>query len=340
MILVTGGTGLVGAHLLYSFCQEGCKLRALYRNEERLKAARKIFSYYTDDPDTCFSKIDWFRSDLLDIVSLHEAFDQITQVYHTAAIVSFDPADKARVIQNNVNGTANIVNLCLEKEIEKLCYVSSTSAIGPAPQGMLTDEGYIWSGGKQHTVYAASKFRSELEVWRGIAEGLNAVIVNPSIIIGPGDWSRSSSYLFQRIWKGMNYYTNGVTGYVDIHDVITVMSRLMRGDLTGERYIVSSENLSYKEFFTMVAGALGKDPPARYASGFLTGLAWRLDWLISKILRTERLLSKETVRASAAQVRFSNRKAIDATGVSFKSIDQSIQETAKIFLREMNERTG
>jgi dihydroflavonol-4-reductase len=340
MILVTGGTGLVGAHLLYTLSQEGCKLRALYRNEERLKVARKIFSYYSDDPDTYFNQIEWFRSDLLDLVSLHEAFDQVRQVYHTAAVVSFDPADRARIIQNNVDGTANIVNICLEKNVEKLCYVSSTSAIGPAPQGMLTDEGYIWSGGKQHTVYAVSKFNSEMEVWRGIAEGLNAVIVNPSIIIGPGDWTRSSAYLFLRIWKGMKYYTNGITGYVDIGDVITVMSRLMKGNSTAERYIVSSDNLSYKEFFTMVAGALGRNPPDRYASGFLMGLAWRLDWLRARILRNGRVLSKETVRTSSAQVRFSNRKVIEATGVTFKAIDQSIRDTAKIFLREMTAQTG
>ncbi len=337
MILVTGGTGLVGAHLLFALSQENNKLRALYRTEERLQMVRKIFSYYTGDPDACFNKIEWFKADLLDEVDLREAFNKVKQVYHTAAIVSFDPADKAIIIRNNVCGTANIVNICLENNIEKLCYISSTAAIGSAPNGVLADEAYIWSWGKHRTIYSISKFKSEMEVWRGIAEGLHAVIVNPSIIIGPGDWTRSSSNLFQQIWKGMKYYTTGITGYVDIHDVIKVMISLMKENYEGERFIVSSENLSYKEVFILVARALDKNPPSKHATKFLIGLAWRLDWLRSRIFRTKRLISREVVRAGSAQAYFSNAKAIAATGIRFKAVEQSIKETAEIFLREMNE---
>jgi len=340
MILVTGGTGLVGAHLLYYLSQENIKLRALFRSEERLQIVKKVFSYYTSDPDRLFDKIEWFKADLLDEVSLREAFDQVKQVYHTAAIVSFDPADRANIIINNVSGTSNIVNICLEKDIEKLCFISSTAAIGSAPQGVLADEAYIWSGGKHRTIYSVSKFKSEAEVWRGIAEGLHAVIVNPSIIIGPGDWTRSSSSLFQRIWKGMKYYTTGVTGYVDIHDVIHVMIKLMKGKSEGERFIVSSENLSYKEAFIKVARALERNPPTKHAKKILIGLAWRLDWLKSRILRTRRLISRDAIHAGSSQAYFSSAKVIAETGIHFKSVEQSIQETAAIFLREMNESGG
>jgi len=340
MILVTGGTGLVGAHLLYTLSQKNYQLRALYRDEERLKIVRKIFSYYCNDPDLLLDKIDWVKADVLDEVSLRDAFDKVIQVYHTAAVVSFDPADRNKLLESNVYGTANIVNICLERNIEKLCYVSSTAAVGSAPPGVLSDEKCIWSGGKHRTVYSLSKFKSEMEVWRGIAEGLEAIIVNPSIIIGPGDWKRSSSNLFLRIWKGMKFYTTGVTGYVDIHDVINVMVKLMEEHTESERFILSSENLSYREVFQLVASALGKEPPRLHAKRFFIELAWRLDWIRSKISGANRLISREAVRAGSAKAYFSSEKLVAKTGIQFKAVNQSISETAKIFLKDMKEEAG
>jgi nucleoside-diphosphate-sugar epimerase len=339
MILVTGGTGLLGAHLLYELSQKDQPVRAMFRTEERLKTTRKIFSYYSDAPEVLFNRIEWFQADMTDPVSIGEALEGADQVYHTAASVSFDPSRKAHIIGTNVQGTAFLVDQCLKHDNVKLCFVSSTAALGEAPQGERVIEDYIWKGSRYRSVYSVSKFKSELEVWRGIAEGLNAVIINPSIIIGPGDWTRSSSNLFLRIWKGMEFYTNGVTGYVDVIDVVKVMISFMNSTVQGERFIVSSENLSYKEVFTAIALALQKQPPSIHAGTNLTQIACKLDWLRSFVTGWERQLSPEMVRASSRKIYFSNEKVIRQTGFRFRPIEQSIQATAQFFLKDINNKT-
>ena len=241
MILVTGGTGLVGSHLLLQLVQDNDKIRAIRRSTSSLHHVRYVFSLYNRDAEKLFEKIEWVEADMEDKESLHNAFAGISFVYHCAAAVSFDPGKKYDMIRNNVEGTANLVNACLENEIEKLCYVSSTSSLGSAPEGDLITEDMIWDASRYRTSYSISIFKSEMEVWRGITEGLKAVIVNPSIIIAPGNWERSSSRLFSLVWKGLKYYSEGVTGYVDIRDVITAMIRLMETNVSGERFTVSSE---------------------------------------------------------------------------------------------------
>lgn len=336
LILVTGGTGMIGAHLLYELAGAGRTVRALYRNEDRQEQVRKIFSCYTDDPGRLFDRITWFRGDLLDPESLGEALHGVSQVYHTAAMVSFNPKDKDLLMRNNVEGTGLLVDICLEKKVVRLCFVSSTAALGSAPDGVPVDESFIWSGGKNRSAYSVSKFKSEMEVWRGIEEGLNACIVNPSIVIGPGDWTRSSSNLFLNIWKGMKYYTEGVTGYVDVRDLVSVMVFLMEKSDDRGRYIVSSENLSYKDVFTMVASALGKKPPVKQAGRLLMNLAWRLDWLRSVFSGKKRVISRETVRAGLAKRHFSNRKVADACGIRFMPVERSIRETAEAFIKDQS----
>jgi nucleoside-diphosphate-sugar epimerase len=336
MILVTGGTGLLGAHLLYELSQMNQPVRAIFRTEERLNTTRKIFSYYSDTPDVFFNRIEWFQADMTDPVSIGKALEGADQVYHIAASVSFDPSRIEHIIGTNVQGTASIVDQCLEHDNIKFCFVSSTAALGEAPQGEKVIEDYIWKGSMYRSVYSVSKFKSELEVWRGIAEGLNAVIINPSIIIGPGDWTRSSSSLFLRIWKGMKFYTEGVTGYVDVMDVVKVMISLMNSTVQGERFIVSSENLSYKQVFTAIALALQKRPPSMHAGRYLTQIACKLDWMRSFITGWERQLSPEMVRASSRKLYFSNEKVIRQTGLRFRLIEQSIQATARLFLKDIN----
>ncbi|MFC2115555.1 NAD-dependent epimerase/dehydratase family protein [Bacteroidota bacterium] len=333
MILVTGGTGLVGSHLLLELTKKHDRVRAIHRPLSRLQNVSDLFALCLENPESQFRKIEWVHADVRDIDSLIKAMEGVEYVYHTAAFVSFNPGDRYGMIQNNVGGTANVVNACLEKKIRKLCYVSSTAALGSALPGKEITEDIIWTNSKSRSAYSLSKFNSEMEVWRGMAEGLEAVVVNPSIIVGPGDWKRSSSYLFSLVWKGIRFYTEGITGYVDVRDVIRSMVDLMNSKLKGERYTISSENLSYRQVLEMIAEALDKKSPRIRASSFLISLAWRMDWLSHAFRGTPRNITRDAVKSSKRKAIFSNRKIKEAIGIEFMPIDQSIKETARIFLR-------
>ena len=333
MILVTGGTGLVGSHLLLELTEKYDRVSAIYRPLSDISHVLDIFALYLEDPEKQYNKIKWVPGDTTDIHSLLEAFKRVDYVYHAAANVSFTPGSRSSLMFNNLEGTANVVNACLESKVKKLCYVSSTAALGDAPAGEEITEDLHWTRSKKRSVYSRSKFKSEMEVWRGIAEGLDAVIVNPSIIIGPGDWRRSSSYLFSAVWKGMKFYTEGITGYVDIRDVVRAMVDLMESGHKGERFAVTSENLSYRQVLEKIAGSLGKKPPSIYATPLMISLAWRLDWLTNILTGKPRKITRDTAKSSSRKAVFSNRKIREATGMEFIPIDQSIQETASIFLK-------
>ncbi len=332
MILVTGGTGLVGTHLLLELAKKHNKIRATHRASSNLNAVLDTFALYVDDPLPYYNKIEWVEADITDIETLLQAVEGVDYVYHTAAFVSFDPGNRQAMIACNVEGTANLVNACLERKIKKLCYVSSTAALGNAPSGRQITEDMIWSHSKNRSAYSVSKYQSEMEIWRGMAEGLKAVIVNPSIIIGPGDWKRSSSYLFSAVWKGMKFYTEGVTGYVDIRDVVHAMVTLMEGNYISERFILSAENLSYRQVLEMIATALDKPLPSIHASPFLISLAWRINWLTSKFSGKQRSITRDTVKSSKRKAVFSNEKIRQAIGIDFIPVKQSVHDTAHHFL--------
>ncbi len=336
MILVTGGTGLVGSHLLYKLVEKGFKVRAIYRSKKKLDAARHVFSYYTNQVEAIFSKIDWVEAHLNDIPALTKAFKNITKVYHCAALVSFDPNDYYTLRKVNIEGTANIVNLCLANTIEKLCYVSSIAAIGYGePNNTIINENTNWFPEEDHNVYAITKYGAEIEVWRGVQEGLDAVVINPGFIFGPGFWQTSSGSLFKKIYKGLKYYTNGISGYVDIDDVVNSMLLLMDSTIKNERYILVSENLSFKEFATKVANEFNVKLPYKEVSKIQLQLVWRLDWLNHFIRRKRRKLTKQLARSITEKHFYSNKKVIEDLGIKFKSTDESINQTCQFFLSEL-----
>jgi len=334
MILITGGTGLVGSHLLYELVKKKHKVRAFKRPTSKTENVLKTFRYYSDNPEELFSKIEWVEGDVSDMTFLEDAMQGVSKVYHCAGMVSFDSRDRKEMLEINIGGTANVVNACLGTKIEKLCFVSSTAAIGDKSGAGLVDENTIWKPSKSHSWYSVSKFKSEMEVWRGMEEGLKAVIVNPSIVLGPGDWNRSSGRIMKSVWDGLKFYTLGVTGFVDVMDVVKAMIELMEGEIIGERYIISSENLSYKEVFEMIANAFNKKPPTIQATPSLTGFAWRLDWMRSKILNKQPLVTRESARSGHRKVYFSNQKIRDAIGIDFRPLIVTIKETAEFFLKE------
>lgn len=334
MILVTGGTGLVGSHLLYKLTQTEKKVRAIYRTEEKIKSVKHVFSYFTKDVDIQFSKIEWIKGDILNIPSLEESFKSVSHVYHCAALISFDPKDYHSLRKINIEGTANIVNLCIENTIEKLCYVSSIAAIGEEKTGVEITEESPWNSEADHSVYAITKYGAEMEVWRGTQEGLSTVIVNPGIILGGGFWKSGSGSLIKKLFKGLNYYTLGKTGYVDIHDVINIMFRLMNSNIKNEGYILVSENLSFKKFFQEVAKELKVAIPKKEAKSWQLKLSWRFDWLRSFTSGKRRRITRQTVQSLQTEFFYSNKK-ITSLEIEFKPIHKSISEVSQQFLQEI-----
>jgi len=334
MNFVTGGTGLVGSHLLYDLLSRGEKVRALKRSSSNIEQVRKVFSYYTSEADDLFNQIEWVDGDVLDFYSLKEALEGTDHVYHCAAIVSFDAKKREQIIQNNVTGTANLVNACLDQRIKKYCQVSSIAAIGKSEiSGTITEEGQ-WQNSKNKSAYSISKHLSEMEVWRGIAEGLNAVIVNPSIILGPGNWNSGSSKIFSTIYGGLRFYTKGVIGYVDVRDVSKAMIMLMKSDISGQRFIVSSENLSYEYVFKIIASNLGIKKPDIYARKWISELGWRIAELRESIFNKPALLSRENARTAHKTSYYSSQKLIDHLDFKLIPIEQSIKDISRLFLSE------
>ena len=294
MILVTGAAGLVGSHLLKQLVAHGKKVRALYRSSvPSIEGAEGV---------------EWVRGDILDVISLEEAMMGVKQVYHCAAMVSFNPKKKAILHHTNIEGTTNVVNACLNEGVDKLLFVSSVAALGRIREDKLINETMNWSEETSNSEYGKSKYFSEIEVWRGIGEGLNAVIVNPAIILGAGDWTKGSSGLFKSAYDEFPWFTEGTGGFVDVMDVVKAMILLMESNVVSERFILSAENLSYREVFTQMAKNFGKKPPHRRVKPWLASIVWRMEAVKAMFTGKEPLLTKETVHTAAAKVQFDNQK--------------------------------
>jgi nucleoside-diphosphate-sugar epimerase len=332
MILLTGATGLLGSHLLYELLIQGKKVTAIRRSSVNMPDVRKVFSYYTDKQEELLDKVNWVSADMLNYHDIYEVMESIDEVYHCAAIVSFDPSRRGTMIRSNTEGTANLVNAAIENKVRKFVHVSSTAAIGKSSDGSPSNETKIWSESKSNTGYSISKFHSEMEVWRGMQEGLNAVIVNPSIILGPGFWQHGSSSIFTKVVHGMKFYSYGKTGYVSIWDTVKAMMQLMESEILGERFIITSENLTYREIFDKIAVAFNKTKPHIEGTFFMSELAWRLDWIKSKMFGIgEHTFSKERVRAARHVMEFDNSKIKEALAFEFEPIDKVVKKVVGYF---------
>ena len=334
MNLVTGGTGLLGSHLLFKLISEGKPVRALRRPQSDTSFVLKTFSCYSANPESLFSQIEWVEGDILDVASLESAMEGIDKVYHSAAIVSFNPRDRKEMLHINVEGTANVVNACLEKQISKLCHVSSIASLGRnSARGMVNEESH-WKDAPENSFYAISKYGAEREVWRGAEEGLNMVVVNPALIIGPGDWSKGSISVFRLAARGLKFYTGGKTGYVDVRDVAAAMILLMESNVRNERFILCSENMEFRTFFDALHHEFGK-PNAVIAVGpVLAEIGWRIEKLKSAIYRKEPVITKETARAANYRYEFSSEKIKKQIGFEFIPLATSIREICGFYKRD------
>lgn len=331
MILVTGGTGLIGAHLLYNLAQTKTRIRATYRSTAKRDATKAIFKIYDATPEALWSKIEWVQADIIELPELEGAFKDIEYVYHCAALISFDPNDYYLLRKTNIEGTANVVNLCLSHNIKKLCYVSSIATLGDTTEGTPITENTHWNPEVHNGVYGITKYGAEMEVWRGTQEGLQAVIVNPGVVLGPGFWNSGSGRLFTKVKQGLLFYTTGSTAYVDVRDVVSIMQQLMDSDIINERYILASENVTLKTFTQLTAKALGVKPPKYKANAMLLEMAWRLDWLANALGLKRRQFTKHLVASLASTSNYDSSKIKTALGFNFIPVKTSIEETCKYF---------
>ena len=318
MILITGATGLTGSHLALLLLESGQSVRAIYRDEKSRQRTKALFSRRKQD--NLFPHIEWVRADLDDIPAIEKAFHDIDLVYHCAALISFDPADEEKLRKSNIEGTANIVNLCLDFKVKKLCYVSSVAALGdPIDRNQTVTEETQWNPEKPHSDYAISKHGAEMEVWRAQQEGLDVVVVNPGIILGPPLWQTGSCQLFKMVEKGQRFYTLGTMAFVGVWDVVKVMKLLMESDVSGQQFIVSSENISYREMFNLTADAMKEPRPNVHAKPSMTAIAWRLDRFFA-LFGKKRLISRDQARSLHDTTRYSNEKIVETLGYKFSNV--------------------
>ena len=326
-ILVTGGTGLLGSYLLRALIEQGKDVTALYRGQfPQLLSKEEI------------GKIKWIKGDILDISCLQDVMTDCTHVYHCAGMVSFNPSKVEEMMKINAEGTANVVNISLESGIRKLVHVSSVSALGRKRNHTTINEKVKWDEDANLSEYGNSKYQAEMEVWRGISEGLDAVIVNPTIILGVGDWHKGSAAMFKNAYHEFPWYTEGTSGFVDAMDVAKIMISLMDSDISAERFIISGENRSYKEVFTQMALAFGKKPPHKKATPFLSGLVWRWEKIKSLFSSADPLLTRETAETAQMHVSYDNAKILNnLPDFTFRSLDETIADYSREYLVKMKQ---
>jgi nucleoside-diphosphate-sugar epimerase len=333
MILVTGGTGLVGAHLLLHLIESRSigseKVRAIYRSLASIEKTKSLFATYKKE--SLFDQIEWVPTDITEVPSLEIAFQNIDTVYHCAALISFDPKDEDALRKTNIEGTANIVNFCIAFGIKKLCFVSSIATLGDLlPHEKFITEETEWNPEKPHNDYAISKYGAEMEIWRGQQEGLDVIIVNPGVILGPGFREQGSGQLFTKVKNGLKFYTLGSTGFVAVTDVIRIAHQLMQSEIKNERFTLIAENSVFRDILNSMADALGVKKPEIHAKPFFMEMLWRLDWFVSNVLQQKRKLSQTTAKASYSTTIFSNQKIKDTLKTDFINIHQYIKEISNL----------
>jgi dihydroflavonol-4-reductase len=326
-VLVTGGTGFLGAYIIKELIEKGHKVRAIHRT-----GPMPFFL-----PADIREKTEWIACDIRDIVGLEDAMTGVDAVIHAAAKVSFaGKKDRQELFSINIDGTGHLVNVALTQHVRRFLHVSSVAALGRTKGGLEVTEAKVWEDSKYNTTYAISKFHGEMEVWRGIGEGLQAVIVNPSTLLGFGDWKTSSCQLFRNAFREFPWYTEGINGFVDVADAARAIVRLLENDVCGQRYILNGDNWSFRHLFDTMASAFGKKPPYREATALLAAMAWRLEKVKSLLTGKPSLLTRESARVAATSTRFDNRKILrQLPDFAFTPLEETIRAACAAYLRQI-----
>ncbi len=321
-ILVTGGAGFLGAYIIRELVENDFAVRAIHRNRPM------PFSL----PDAIREKVEWVHCDIRDPLGLEDAMAGVDAVIHGAAKVSFLKKDRRELFSVNIDGTAHVVNAALAMQVPRFIHVSSVAALGRTNGGEVTEE-KSWEDSKYNTSYAISKFYGEMEAWRGIGEGLRGVIVNPSTLLGYGDWNHSSCALFRNAWREFPWYTEGINGFVDVTDTAKAIVRLLMSDISGQRFILNGDNWSFRHLFTTMAGEFGKKPPSREATPFLSGIAWRTEKIKSLLNGKPSLLTRESTRVANSSTFFNNSKILrQLPDFHFTPLEETIRVACQAYL--------
>lgn len=325
MVLVTGGAGLLGTELIIQLLAQGKQVRAIYNK--------------TPLPEFSSPNLQLLKCNILDVMELEEAMKDIKQVYHCAAVVSFNPKRVDEMFKVNIEGTANVVNAALDAGVKKMVYASSVSALGRIREKEPVDETMNWSEETSNSRYGQSKYFAEMQVWRGIGEGLDAVMVNPVLILGAGNWNESSSRIFKKVYEEFPWYTEGISGFVDVRDVAKAMILLMDSNITGERFILSAENRSFRDVFGLIAKAFGKRPPYKKVTPAMAKIIWRLEAIRNFFTGIDPLVTRETAVTAMAKVHFDNSKLKKhIPGFTYRTIEDSITDICAALQQKINSR--
>ena len=326
MIFVTGGSGFLGSYILQELVLQGKPVRAL-------KRGRGLPQYLSPQLS---EKILWVEGDILDVPGLVEHMEGCDQIIHAAGMVSFVPSDKTKLYQVNIEGTANMVNAALETGIRDFVHISSVAALGKDEPGKITDEEKKWESNKDQSSYGVSKYYGEMEVWRGMGEGLSPLIVNPATLLGYGNWNESSCGLFKTAFEEFPWYTEGSSGFADVQDTAKVILALANSGMRNERFIVSSENKTYREVLGYMSAGFGKIPAAKKAGPFLAGLAWRKEKIKSLFSGYKPLITRESIAIASHQSGYSNRKLLKVLpDFRFRTVENSIGEACSKYLESL-----
>lgn len=325
--------------MLLDLTRSGKKVRAIFRSRESLSAVKKVFSYTNsvEKTEELLQQIEWVRADITDIPALDLAFDGIKEVYHCAALISFDPSVDSRLRRVNIEGTANIANFCIKNKIHKLCFVSSIATLDKNSGESIISETSHWNKEKDHNMYSITKYGAEMEIWRASQEGIPVVIVNPGIIIGAGFWTSGSGEIFKRIAHGLKYFIPKTTGFVGVKDVVKIMQLLMNSSIENEQFIIVSENASFENVLSKVAEALEKPAPKKKLKPWMVYIGWLLETFRSPFSTTERKLNGHSSKTLFEDHFYSNKKVISFTGHQFEPIDKAIERTGDFFRKDFSE---
>lgn len=328
-ILVTGGTGFLGSYIIKQLIEAGYHVKAIYRNKKNI--------FWVDDK--ILEKVEWIEGDVLDIVSLEEAMQDVDAVIHAAAVVSFLKSDRKQMYQTNIEGTTNVVNMMLEKNINRLVYISSVAALGRTVGGAHVTEETKWQESKINTHYAITKHKAEMQVWRGMAEGLQAVILNPSTILGFGDWHSGSSAIFKRLYSGFKWYTSGYNGFVDVTDVARATVLLLQSNISDQRFIVNGHTWPFRKLQDAIADGFGKPRPSKEATPFLLSIAWRMEKIKSWFSKQKPFLTKESAKVGVSKTFFENEKILKTLpGFTFTPLEETIDKACMRYLENVSKK--
>lgn len=329
MIGVTGGNGLLGSFIVRKLIDENAPFVAFKRKTSDTSLLADLEG-----------AIEWREMDLLDPVSMEAALKGVSSVIHAAARVSFSPREADRVSRVNTEGTRNLVNACLAQDIRRFVFISSVGALGRAKGQTTIDEQNTWAESGQQSVYATSKYHAELEVFRGQEEGLNTVILNPSVILAPADWTKSSAQLFRYVWEERRFYVDGSLNYVDVRDVAAAAWQLLNSGMENERFIVSAGEVCFKEFFDAVARRFNRRPPMIKLSRNLLKIVVNLEALRARIGRSDPLITPETARLAGSRFHFQNHKIKQLLQFEFHTLDDTLDWCCQYYLEKFAPKKG